>query len=106
MEKMAGLGWKALGYAARLNAHIVNFADDFVICCRGTAPQAMTAMRQMMEQLKLTVNEEKTKLCSVPETAFDFLGYSFQRCYKPRTGRAEAQTGSSSFPSPSGARPW
>lgn len=82
------LGWKALGHAARLNAHIVNFADDFVICCRGTAPQAMEVMRQMMARLKLTVNEEKTKLCRIPQTPFDFLGYTFERCYKPRTGQA------------------
>ena len=30
------LGWKVLGYERRLDAHIVNYADDFVICCRGT----------------------------------------------------------------------
>ncbi len=28
------LGWKVLGHARRLEAHIVNYADDFVICCR------------------------------------------------------------------------
>ena len=30
------LGWKVLGHERRLDAHIVNYADDFVICCRGT----------------------------------------------------------------------
>ena len=30
------LGWKTLGLEDRLHARIVNFADDFVICCRGT----------------------------------------------------------------------
>src|SRR5207247_10875721 len=29
------LGWKALGHEVRLDAHIVNYADAFVICCRG-----------------------------------------------------------------------
>jgi RNA-directed DNA polymerase len=51
------LGWKTLGHERRLDARIVNYADDFVICCRGTADKAMAAMRSMMEQLKLTVNE-------------------------------------------------
>ena len=36
------LGWKTLGHETRLKAHIVNYADDFVICCRGTAVKAMT----------------------------------------------------------------
>src|SRR5580658_7143827 len=49
------LGWKQLGHEQRLDAHIVNYADDFVICCRGTAEEAMTVMRRMMQKLKLTV---------------------------------------------------
>jgi RNA-directed DNA polymerase len=82
------LGWKVLGHAARLNAHIVNYADDLTILCRGTAEEAMNTMREMMGRLKLTVNEAKTRLCRVPETSFDFLGYSFGRCYSPKSGRA------------------
>lgn len=82
------LGWKTLGHERTLQARIVNYADDFVICCRGTAEQAMSAMRRMMERIKLTVNETKTKRCSVPEQTFDFLGYTFGRCYSPKTGRA------------------
>ena len=27
------LGWKSLGYESRLEAHIVSYADDLVICC-------------------------------------------------------------------------
>lgn len=80
------LGWKVLGHAARLDAHIVNYADDFVICCRGTAEQAMTVMRDMMTQLKLTVNETKTRLCRGPDEPFNFLGYTIGRLYSPRTG--------------------
>jgi RNA-directed DNA polymerase len=82
------LGWKALGHAQRLKAQIVNYADDFVICCRGTAPEALAAMRDMMQKLKLTVNEQKTHACRFPEDKFDFLGYTFQRLYSPRTGKA------------------
>jgi RNA-directed DNA polymerase len=82
------LGWKVLGHQRRLRARIVNYADDFVICCRGTAEEAMAAMREMMGRLKLTVNETKTHLCRVPDESFDFLGYTMGRCYSPRTGRA------------------
>jgi group II intron reverse transcriptase/maturase len=81
-------GWKSLGYERRLNARIVNYADDFVICCRGTACEAMSAMRGMMSRLKLTVNEAKTRTCRIPEETFDFLGYTIGRCYSPQTGRS------------------
>jgi len=82
------LGWKMLGHERRLDAQIVNYADDFVICCRGTAEQAAAAMRGMMDRLKLTVNEAKTRICRLPEETFDFLGYTIGRCYSPKTGWA------------------
>ncbi len=82
------LGWKVLGHERRLDAHIVNYADDFVICCRHSAGEALQAMRAMMAKLKLTVNETKTRCCRVPDETFDFLGYTLGRCYSPRTGRA------------------
>jgi group II intron reverse transcriptase/maturase len=82
------LGWKVLGHERRLDAHIVNYADDFVICCRGTAAEAMTAMQAMMAKLKLTVNQAKTRLCRGPDEPFDFLGYTIGTCYWPKTGRA------------------
>lgn len=82
------LGWKRLGLERRLEAHIVNYADDLVICCRHSATEALVAMRQIMGRLKLTVNEVKTRTCRVPQETFDFLGYTFGRCYSPKTGRA------------------
>jgi len=82
------LGWKVLGHEQRLAARIVNYADDFVICCRGTAQRAMSAMRNMMARLRLTVNERKTRICRVPGDSFRFLGYRIGRCYSPRTGRS------------------
>jgi hypothetical protein len=45
-------------------------------------------MRDIMTRLKLTVNETKTRVCKLPEEKFDFLGYTFGRCYSPKTGRA------------------
>jgi hypothetical protein len=48
----------------------------------------MEAMRKMMDKLKLTVNETKTGRCRIPQERFDFLGYTFGRCYSTQTGRA------------------
>lgn len=82
------LGWKVLGHERRLDAHIVNYADDFVICCRGSADEAMRVMRSMMLRLRLTVNETKTRLCRVPKESVIFLSYTIGLCHSARTGRS------------------
>ena len=74
------LGWKTWGPAPRLQAHLVNYAADFVICCKGTAEHALSTMRSMLSRIKLTVPEKKTKRCRVPAETFDFLGSTFGRC--------------------------
>jgi RNA-directed DNA polymerase len=81
-------GWRRLGFERRWSARIVNYADDFVICCRRGADDAMAAMRMIMERLRLTVNEDKTRLCQIPRERFDFLGYTFGRCYSRKDGHA------------------
>jgi group II intron reverse transcriptase/maturase len=82
------LAWKRRGLETRLRAKIVNYADDYVICCKSTAPEAMTAMRQLRAGLKLTLNQTKTHVCYLPQERFNFLGYTFGRCYSTQTGRA------------------
>src|SRR6202023_3017679 len=83
------LGWKTLGLEQSLGSRIVTYADDLVILCRrGKAEEALQQLRRIMRKLKLTVNEEKTRICKVPEGEFDFLGYSFGRMYSARTGQA------------------
>jgi RNA-directed DNA polymerase len=82
------LGWKVLGHERRLGAKVVSYADDVVICCRGTGEVALATLQSMMRQLRLTVNEAKTRLVFVPDDSVDFLGYTIGRCYSPKTGRA------------------
>jgi hypothetical protein len=83
------LGWKKLGLEQSLGSRIVTYADDLVILCRrGKAEEALQRMRELMSKLKLTVNEEKTRICTVPAGEFDFLGYTFGRMYSARTGLA------------------
>jgi RNA-directed DNA polymerase len=83
------LGWKKLGLERSLGSRIVTYADDLVILCRkGKAAEALQRLREIMGRLKLAVNEEKTRICKVPEGEFDFLGYTFGRMYSARTGQA------------------
>jgi reverse transcriptase-like protein len=83
------LAWKKLGLERSLGSRIVTYADDLVILCKhGKAQEALQRMRAIMGKLKLTVNEEKTQICTVPQGEFSFLGYTFGRMYSPRTGQA------------------
>jgi RNA-directed DNA polymerase len=83
------LGWKKLGLEQSLGSRIVTYADDLVILCkRGKAEEALQRLHKLMGRLRLTVNEEKTRICKVPEGAFNFLGYTFGRMYSARTGKA------------------
>lgn len=75
------LGWRKFGLRES-EARVVNYADDFVICCRpGRGTEAMARTRHLMERLGLTINEAKTRLVHLPEASFDFLGYTFGRMY-------------------------
>lgn len=76
------LAWYSHGHQDQLDAHIVNYADDFVICCRpGNAGAAMTRMATLMTRLGLEVNTAKTKIARLPDESFDFLGYTVGRFY-------------------------
>ena len=76
------LAWRDHGHQDQLDAHVVNYADDLVICCRpGQAETAMARMRTLMTRLGLEVNETKTRVARLPEDDFTFLGYTIGRFY-------------------------
>jgi RNA-directed DNA polymerase len=58
-------------------AHVVSYADDFVILSRGRAAEALVWTKAVMTKLGLTINEAKTSLRNARQERFDFLGYSF-----------------------------
>src|SRR6201987_4431661 len=83
------LGWKKLGLERSLGTRLVTYADDLVILCRrGSAEAALHHLREIMGKLKLTVNEDKTRICRVPEGEFDFLGVPFGQMFSRTTGQA------------------
>jgi RNA-directed DNA polymerase len=59
-----------------------------ILCWKGEAEGALSRMRELLGKLKLTVNEEKTRICKVPEGEFTFLTYSSGRMHSVRTGKA------------------
>lgn len=83
------LAWKKRGLEQSLGAKLVTYADDLVILCgKGKAEAALQKLHDIMGKLKLKVNEEKTRICKVPQETFDFLGYTFGRLYSSKTGKA------------------
>ena len=78
------LGWRVLGYARRFRAEIVNYADDFCVLGRAPAAEMLTAVKRIMEELKLPVNERKTRCLRCPEEPMEFLGYRIGRNYRSK----------------------
>ena len=77
-----------------LGSRIVTYADDLVILCkRGKADEALQRMREIMGKLKLTVNEEKTRICKVPEGEFDFWVTRLEGGIRRRQGGLESPCG-------------
>ena len=82
------LGWKKLGLERSLGTRLVTYADDLVILCRrGNAGAALHRLREITGKLKLTVNEDKTQICKVPEGEFDFWDSRSDGCTLERRAR-------------------
>jgi RNA-directed DNA polymerase len=69
--------WRQTGRGEAWQAHVINYADDFVILSRGHAEEALAWADRTMTGLGLTLNRTKTRLCEARTDRFDFLGYSF-----------------------------
>jgi RNA-directed DNA polymerase len=80
-------GWRQTRRGEQFRAHIVNYADDFVILSRGKAAEALEWTQGVLERLKLTLNEKKTSVRNACREHFRFLGYTYGPHYSMRTGR-------------------
>jgi retron-type reverse transcriptase len=79
--------WERNNLTQRLGARIVRYADDIVILCkRGKSVRAMTTLQQVLERLKLSLNETKTKIVNAHKGKFDFLGFSIWMGKSRKTG--------------------
>jgi len=79
--------WERNNLQQRLGARIVRYADDIVILCRrNKSGKAMAVLRQILERLKLTLNETKTKIVNAHKGSFDFLGFSIRMAESWKTG--------------------
>jgi RNA-directed DNA polymerase len=86
--------WRLSGGNKAFQAHVVAYADDFVILSRGRAAEALAWTKAVMTKLGLTLNEAKTSLRDARQERFDFLGYSFGPHY-PYGGNGQWYWGAS-----------
>jgi RNA-directed DNA polymerase len=79
--------WRRSGRGEAFRAHIINYADDFVILSERHAVEALAWTKAVMTKLGLTLNEVKTSVKDARTERFDFLGYAFgPHCYQ-RNGK-------------------
>ena len=72
--------WKQSGLWKGENAHLIRYADDILILVGGNPEFPYIKFQNIIEDLGLTLNSEKTRLVEA-ERGFDFLGFRFVRQY-------------------------
>lgn len=78
--------FRQAGLDRRYGARLVNYADDFVVLCRHGAAEVLAQTRQWFQQMGLTLNEQKTRLCNGRREPFTFLGYTLGPQYYRKDG--------------------
>lgn len=79
--------WKLKKVQERLGARLVRYADDFVVLCKGNPERILRGIKAVLEELELSLNEEKTKLVDARQESFNFLGFTIEVKKNPKTGK-------------------
>jgi RNA-directed DNA polymerase len=79
--------WRFTGCGEAFRAHIIAYADDFVILSRGRAVEAMMWTKAVMTKLRVSLNDAKTSIRDARKERFEFLGYSFGPHYWWKNGQ-------------------
>ena len=74
--------WKQSHLSDRYSgdAHLIRYADDFLILTSSNPATAKRKLDEIMEEIDLKLNTEKTHIVKAEE-GFDFLGFRFVRQY-------------------------
>ena len=84
--------WAVKKVQERLGARLVRYADDSVILCRGNADRILKGVKLVLEDLGLTLNEEKTRVVDARRESFNFLGFSIGMKRGKKTGKIYPHT--------------
>jgi group II intron reverse transcriptase/maturase len=75
------VAWLIQGNENKYGSQIINYADDFVILCRGNAQAAKDTAGRILARMGLKLNTTKTRVVRAWNESFDFLGYTFGKLY-------------------------
>lgn len=75
--------WKGI-YERKFNAHLIRYADDFVILSGRQPQEALKTLQMIIKGLSLKLNEEKTKILDMQKDKLTFLGFSYKKIYDGR----------------------
>ncbi|MBL0351442.1 MAG: hypothetical protein IPP03_01560 [Dechloromonas sp.] len=95
--------WQRHDLKGKLQAHIVRYADDFVVMCRKSIEEPMKVVRHVLDRLGLSLNEAKTHIVNATEASFNFLDFTIQMSRGAKAGKPYPNvTGNSAafFPAP------
>jgi RNA-directed DNA polymerase len=79
--------WHRRHLKANLYAHLVRYADDFVVVCRNDVEEPLKVVRHVLDRLGLSLNEAKTHIVDATEASFTFLGFTLQMSRGAKTGK-------------------
>lgn len=80
--------WERKGLGERPHdAHLVRYADDFVILCGRQPERYLGEAQKVLDRLGLKLNPQKTRIVNAREAPFDFLGHRFVVQPSKRTGK-------------------
>ena len=79
--------WQRRHLKDKLQAHLVRYADDFVVLCRRDVQEPLKVVRHVLDRLDLNLNETKTQIVDATQASFNFLGFAIRMSQGRRTGK-------------------
>ena len=79
--------WQRRHLKGKLQAHLVRYADDFVVLCRKDVEEPLKVVRHVLERLDLSLNEAKTHIVDATQASFNFLGFTIQMSRGASSGK-------------------
>ena len=79
--------WQKHRLEGKLHAHLVRYADDFVVLCALDVKEPQKVVYLILARLDLSLNEAKTHIVDTTKESFHFLGFSIRMNKGMRTGK-------------------